>query len=145
MKSATRLEAPMPATACGWMSETPPVYRSTSSPDWIVIDSPYVQGMADVEGTIAEMLALATAIESGNNLDAGYRCAVEHPSKGVIELSSPRNSRVPMAMSTELALEVARRIREVAAEPWPDGPSKALAEEALARDAEDSYRSGEER
>lgn len=132
----------MAATARGWMSEAPPVYRSTVSSDWIVIDTPEFKGAADVEGTIAEMLALATAIEAGKSLDDSYRCAVEHPRAGVVELSSPRNSRVPMTLTTELALEVARRIREVAAEPWPDGPSKALAERACAIDAEEPYRRG---
>lgn len=124
--------------AQGTVPQLPPVYRSTITPDWIVIDAPFVAGMADVEGTIEEMLALAKAIESGENLDAGYRCAVEHPRVGVVELSSPRNSRVPLSLTTEQALDLARQIREVAAEPWPGGPSRALALEAEERSARDT-------
>ena len=65
---------------------------------------------ADVEGTAAEMLAIAHAIDAGTSARF-KRCAVMvHGSH--VELWSPRNSTARGVVSLEDGTELAREIRE---------------------------------
>jgi hypothetical protein len=64
---------------------------------------------ADVEGSGAEMLAIATAIESRGN-ERFKRCAVSFESDGV-HFCSPRNSQRDGVVSAEDADDLARQIR----------------------------------
>lgn len=65
---------------------------------------------AEVEGTGAEMLALALAIEQGRGESFG-RCAVDPRGDGSWWISSPRNSIMPGVISGEAALALADDIR----------------------------------
>lgn len=75
---------------------------------------------ADVEGTLAEMVALAEAIETKGS--KGFkRCAVDARQEPV-KFWSPRNTMERMGeVSYEDALDLARQIREPAALPHPQG------------------------
>lgn len=68
---------------------------------------------ACVEGTLAEMLDIAQAIEDRAE-DSHKRCAVDATTDRV-KFWSPRNSRRPGIVSREDAEDLARQIREVAA------------------------------
>lgn len=65
---------------------------------------------ADIEGTSAEMLAIATAIESGT-WARFTRCSAFTTEKGV-ELMSPRNMSYPVVITHENARALAKDIRE---------------------------------
>lgn len=82
--------------------------------DWYYIDSCGSERLssASIEGTAEEMLAIAKAIETGENVSFG-RCAAERVSDGY-EFYSPRNSAMGTEglVSTEEALELAADIRE---------------------------------
>ncbi|HUU32882.1 MAG TPA: hypothetical protein VMW48_02400 [Vicinamibacterales bacterium] len=65
---------------------------------------------ADIEGSAAEMLIIAEAIEAGD--DASFkRCAVRHYD-GTVHLWSPRNSTDPAIVSVEVARNLAAEIIE---------------------------------
>lgn len=64
---------------------------------------------ACIEGTSADMLAIAAAIEQGASYDAP-RCAVRTIANGV-ELESPRNSDYLVLITQERARELAADIR----------------------------------
>lgn len=65
---------------------------------------------ADIEGTAAEMLAIADAIESGAS--AGFRrCSAGRRSDGAYELQSPRNSTYAAVIPLESAQRLAQVIR----------------------------------
>lgn len=64
---------------------------------------------AEVEGTRAEMLAIANAIDT-NTFVKFKRCAVDARTN-VVQLWSPRNSRNPGECSIEVAKELAKHIR----------------------------------
>ena len=64
---------------------------------------------ASVEGTGAEMLAIADAIERHDNYEA-RRCACHWSDEGV-DLWSPRNSHISTLVTHARALELAAEIR----------------------------------
>ena len=64
---------------------------------------------ADVEGTTAEMLSIAEAIEAEGSVEH-RRCSVEWLDHGV-ELMSPRNSETPGVITHDQARELAADIR----------------------------------
>jgi hypothetical protein len=64
---------------------------------------------ADVEGTGAEMLALADAIDAGED-ESFSRCSVEFADGGVL-FDSPRNSQQPARVSVASAKALAAKIR----------------------------------
>ena len=69
-------------------------------------------GDADVEGTAAEMLALAAAIESGG-WAGGSRCRAVTRPDGKVHLCSPRNSIDGIVVTRESAASLAAEIRRV--------------------------------
>ncbi len=84
-------------------------------------------GSADIEGTSAEMLALAEAIEKG---ESAYfkRCAAERMAHGYL-LSSPRNSDAPTLVSFEHARALAADIRaKIGGEPPPTQAPRSAGE-----------------
>lgn len=69
---------------------------------------------ADVEGTAAEMTAIAEAIESGQSVSF-RRCAASAQEDGSYHLESPRNSQRAGIISADHARRLALSIREVLA------------------------------
>ena len=93
---------------------------------WVRQDAPNVSSLmssarfsdADVEGTAAEMVALADAIEKrALGLDA-RRCAVD-ARKDRVEFWSPRNSSTSGYCTIEEATALAREIRDLLANGNP--------------------------
>lgn len=71
---------------------------------------------ADVEGTAAEMAAIATAIERGESANF-YRCEAQAQLDGSYLLSSPRNSQEPARISAAQARHLAAEIRKALPPP----------------------------
>lgn len=94
-----------------------PAVRAYQDAGLVAVKAPYddFDGLADVEGTPHEMLAIADALESLSHVEPGPRCACG-PRLGLMQLWSPRNSRWPMTLTEVQAKDVAARIRECVAE-----------------------------
>lgn len=75
-------------------------------------------GNADIEGTAAEMLAIAAAIERGES-ESFRRCAAKHTADGYL-MSSPRNSLEPTLITHDEAKELAADIRAKVTIPASD-------------------------
>lgn len=67
---------------------------------------------ACIEGTSAEMAAIATAIEQGGSVSF-RRCEAISLDNGSYGLSSPRNSQFPAIVTKEQAQHLAAEIRRV--------------------------------
>lgn len=81
---------------------------------------------ADIEGTSAEMRAIAEAIEKGESAEF-RRCAAIKTDQGY-QLYSPRNSRTPYEASQEQAAHLAEEIRRVLKEVTDAGSDRSPSE-----------------